>query len=202
MNRRVAAPGVGRLPIWSCSVRGFACHPCHHGRGALLPHLFTLTHLRRQAVYFLCHCPSGCPDRGLPGALPCGVRTFLPPCGGRPSGSLRRTDCTSHDLGTCHRCFTTKDTKDTKVRPSFPLCPWCALRPSKAGVTPRPQLGIGQPSVSWLIWYCSSFLYRLLRGVPITSAVFEMFQPLSRSLPTRNMRSAFSLNSRSVPAFA
>src|SRR5690606_28960570 len=33
----------------------------------------------RRAVYFLCHCPSGCPDRGLPGALPCGVRTFLPP---------------------------------------------------------------------------------------------------------------------------
>jgi len=49
----------------------------------------------RRAVYFLCHCPSGCPDRELPGALPCGVRTFLPPCGGRPSGSLRRCDCTS-----------------------------------------------------------------------------------------------------------
>src|SRR5215467_3804157 len=33
------------------------------------------------AVYFLCHCPSGCPDRALPGALPSGVRTFLPrPC--------------------------------------------------------------------------------------------------------------------------
>ena len=32
-----------RLPIWSCSVRGFACHSCYHERGALLPHLFTLT---------------------------------------------------------------------------------------------------------------------------------------------------------------
>ncbi len=32
-----------RLPIWSCSVRGLACHsPCGE-RGALLPHLFTLT---------------------------------------------------------------------------------------------------------------------------------------------------------------
>jgi len=30
------------------------------------------------AVYFLCHCPSGHPDRALPGALPYGVRTFLP----------------------------------------------------------------------------------------------------------------------------
>jgi hypothetical protein len=87
-NQRCSA---GRLPIWSCSVRGFACHPCYHGRGALLPHLFTIARLRPcglrrgwpcdlpLAVYFLCHCPSGCPDRGLPGALPCGVRTFLPP---------------------------------------------------------------------------------------------------------------------------
>src|SRR5439155_27056992 len=58
------------------------------------------------------------------------------------------------------------------------------------------------PSVSSLIWYCSSFLYKLLRGVPITSAVFEMFQPFSRGFPARNMRSAFSLNSRSVPSFA
>jgi len=30
------------------------------------------------AVYFLCHYPSGHPDRALPGALPYGVRTFLP----------------------------------------------------------------------------------------------------------------------------
>ena len=42
LPRRVAV----RPPIWSCSVRGFACRPCYHGRGALLPHLFTLTHLR------------------------------------------------------------------------------------------------------------------------------------------------------------
>src|SRR5262249_3639293 len=32
---------------------------------------------RRRAVCFLCHCPSGRPARVLPGALPCGVRTFL-----------------------------------------------------------------------------------------------------------------------------
>jgi len=35
----------------------------------------------------------------------------------------------------------------------------------------------------------------------MTSAVFEMFQPFSRSLPTRKARSALSLNSRNVPAF-
>src|SRR5262245_41923105 len=33
----------------------------------------------REAVCFLCHFPSGCPARALPGALPYGVRTFLPP---------------------------------------------------------------------------------------------------------------------------
>jgi len=32
-----------RLPIWSCSVRGFACHRPYDRCGALLPHLFTLT---------------------------------------------------------------------------------------------------------------------------------------------------------------
>src|SRR4029453_13434634 len=93
-----------RHPIWSCSVRGFACHRRYRRRGALLPHLFTLTsacpaHLgwsggavrlerattpresagHAEAVFFLCHCPSGCPARALPGALPFGVRTFLPP---------------------------------------------------------------------------------------------------------------------------
>ena len=35
-----------RFPIWSCSVRGFACHLPYGRRGALLPHLFTLTRLR------------------------------------------------------------------------------------------------------------------------------------------------------------
>src|SRR5687767_10697845 len=50
-----------RFPIWSCSVRGFACHLPYSRRGALLPHLFTLTRLRSpddgrgRAVYFLCH---------------------------------------------------------------------------------------------------------------------------------------------------
>ena len=35
--------GACRLPIWPCSVRGFACHLPYSRRGALLPHLFTLT---------------------------------------------------------------------------------------------------------------------------------------------------------------
>src|SRR6188508_456300 len=46
--RRAASAPCGasaslRSPIWSCSVRGFACHPPYGRRGALLPHLFTLT---------------------------------------------------------------------------------------------------------------------------------------------------------------
>ena len=41
--------------------------------------------------YFFCATsPSGYPDRALPGALPCGVRTFLSPYGKRSSGPLRQ----------------------------------------------------------------------------------------------------------------
>src|SRR5687768_18416531 len=50
----------------------------------------------RSGRYIFCATgPSGCPDRALPGALPFGVRTFLPayaPCGAparRSSGRLR-----------------------------------------------------------------------------------------------------------------
>ena len=52
------------FPIWSCSVRGFACHICCQMRGALLPHLFTLARLRR-AVCFLCHWSVGSPRPGV-----------------------------------------------------------------------------------------------------------------------------------------
>lgn len=54
----------------------------HRGRGALLPHLFTLTASRpkalRAAVCSLWHCPSGRPAWPLASILPCGARTFLP----------------------------------------------------------------------------------------------------------------------------
>lgn len=32
-----------RVLIWSCSKRGLPCRDCYQPRGALLPHLFTLT---------------------------------------------------------------------------------------------------------------------------------------------------------------
>ena len=45
----------------------------------LLPARTTEAKRNGLAVYFLCHYPSSHPDRALPGALPCGVRTFLSP---------------------------------------------------------------------------------------------------------------------------
>ena len=64
-----------RLPIWSCSVRGFACHPCCHGRGALLPHLFTLTSVARGGIF----------------SVPLSVRLLCP-------GVTRRTALRSSDF--------------------------------------------------------------------------------------------------------
>jgi hypothetical protein len=73
------------LPIWSCSVWGLPCRRHYWRRGALLPHLFTLTPRLRRRRYVLCCTgrPDGLnhPSRTLSGTLPCGVRTFLPrPC--------------------------------------------------------------------------------------------------------------------------
>ena len=54
-----------------------------------------------SAVCFLCHCPSGCPDRALPGALPSGVRTFLP----LPSRAFRRVPARRRSSGPLRRRF-------------------------------------------------------------------------------------------------
>jgi hypothetical protein len=43
------------LPIWSCSVCGLPCPPHYCGGGALLPHLFTLTRIREDAVWLVPH---------------------------------------------------------------------------------------------------------------------------------------------------
>jgi len=67
--------GRSCLPIWSCSVRGFACRPCRHGRGALLPHLFTLTPRRgpsRLARWSLISgpcCYEASPEQGPKGRV-------------------------------------------------------------------------------------------------------------------------------------
>ena len=75
--------GAGRSssPIWSCSAWGLPCRPDYSGRGALLPHHFTLTRIA-GGRYIFCGTfrrdPSPDPPRPLAGTLPCGDRTFLP----------------------------------------------------------------------------------------------------------------------------
>ena len=68
-------------PIWSCSVWGFPCHRHHWRRGALLPHLFTLTppiiltgrtepvKMMGGAVCFLWHSPSAPLERRRPDVI-------------------------------------------------------------------------------------------------------------------------------------
>jgi len=96
---RVAAPAAtlfglapcGVLPATNVTVgavrsyRTFSpllpCIRCTWGelpRGSRCARLLPRSTECTAAVYFLCHFPSGCPARTLSGALPCGVRTFLP----------------------------------------------------------------------------------------------------------------------------
>src|SRR5262245_38580 len=63
------------LPPARCALTA-PFHPYPHAPGALFITPFESAG-RAEAVCFLCHCPSSCPARGLPGALPFGVRTFL-----------------------------------------------------------------------------------------------------------------------------
>ncbi|VFN07331.1 MAG: hypothetical protein BECKG1743D_GA0114223_113031 [Candidatus Kentron sp. G] len=84
-HARTTRKGAISPLIWSCSGWGLPCHPSYLGRGALLPHLFTLTCLspvclalgKKRAVYFLWHFPWTRVPQALPGTLPCGARTFL-----------------------------------------------------------------------------------------------------------------------------
>jgi len=79
------------FPIWPCTRWGFPCLVACASSGALLPHLFTLTHALRRGRFILC----GTVRRGisrfrrprvsslrrtkLRGIAPYGVRTFLLP---------------------------------------------------------------------------------------------------------------------------
>jgi hypothetical protein len=74
---------------------------------------------RKRAVYFLCHYPSGCPDRGLPGALPCGVRTFLCLTWTGPKG-LHRTS--SDRLARCEPLIVLRG-QDRRPTPAYPAHP-------------------------------------------------------------------------------
>ena len=101
LARRDYGPDQPSPPIWPCSARGLPCPRCRHRGGGLLSHRFTLTDrfprmgsgprfcLRlltgreATAVCSLLHYPWPSPLRFgplvLPGALSCGVRTFLHP---------------------------------------------------------------------------------------------------------------------------
>ena len=69
MNRREPSPH-----IWSCCRWGLPCHACHHARGALLPHHFTLAKPTAGpwafGGIFLLHFPSGCPAWMLSSTVP------------------------------------------------------------------------------------------------------------------------------------
>jgi len=85
-NMERAAPG---FPIWPCTRWGFPCRVACASRGALLPHLFTITAGSRQRLSIFCGTvrrefvlPPACIPRykkqRLRGIAPSGVRTFLP----------------------------------------------------------------------------------------------------------------------------
>ncbi len=78
-----SAAGRRSSPIWSCSTWGLPCHPGCPGRGALLPHLFTLTPVARGGMFSVAlsvNRPLRAAPRPLAGTLPCGDRTLLPGC--------------------------------------------------------------------------------------------------------------------------
>lgn len=86
-------PVAAAVPTWSCSRWGLPCRPCYQGRGALLPHPFTLAAAKAAAVCFLWHCPWGRPRRTLSGTVFPWSPDFPPPAiikggKGRPSGHL------------------------------------------------------------------------------------------------------------------
>ena len=70
--------GTLNVPLFGLAPGGvYRAADCYQLRGALLPHLFTLTGPEGQAVYFLWHCPWARAPQALPGTLPNGARTFL-----------------------------------------------------------------------------------------------------------------------------
>ncbi len=66
-----------RTPLFGLAPGGvYRAASCYQSRGALLPHLFTLTNVK-PAVSFLWHFPWARAPQELPGALSEGARTFL-----------------------------------------------------------------------------------------------------------------------------
>ena len=68
-----------RASLFGLAPAGLPCRRRYRRRGALLPHHFnlTVTLARAWAVSFLLHFPWARAPQALPGAVPCGARTFL-----------------------------------------------------------------------------------------------------------------------------
>src|SRR6202142_2623435 len=85
-ERAAPPPLFGLAPHGVCPASAHYCR-----RGALLPHLFTLTHPRKPgaggtfSVALSVKPALSEPPRPLAGMLPCGDRTFLPPRLGFPA---------------------------------------------------------------------------------------------------------------------
>src|SRR4051812_6359429 len=101
-----------------------------------------------QAVYFLCHYPSSHPDRALPGALPFGVRTFLPGRAIRP----RRSSCQLRRGQSDRKGLRAQGSGGSGLA-GAQGSGLTGLRTQGSGLR-----GPSYPSVSCLIAYCSSFL--------------------------------------------
>ena len=87
------------VPIRFCSRWGLPCRPRCRVRGALLPHLFTLTSPEKPKLssarrFDLCGAfPGVAPAGRYPAPYFRGARTFLPRERERPSGRLARGKC-------------------------------------------------------------------------------------------------------------
>ena len=123
--------GRGRraVPTWSCSRWGLPCRPRRRGRGALLPHPFTLTGGPSPrgagtgpAVCFLWHFPWGRPRRALPGTVFPWSPDFPPPAR-RVSPAPRKAAI--RPSGTTHKVA-------------------APAAPSRTGLPAKPEQGLGE----------------------------------------------------------
>ncbi len=142
-----AAACAACFPIWPCSRRGFQCRRRYRRRGALLPHLFTLAVVLAHAwaVYFLLHFPWARAPQALPGAVPCGARTFL--CLLAKTAIAWPTPATNIEgpgVG-LKRCFQADSSQGQgparRRRCAWPrsVPPWLPPRPMPAGISAAPQ---------------------------------------------------------------
>jgi len=115
--------GASDSPIWPCSVRGFACHRCCHRRGALLPHLFTLTRLRpfglRRSGIFSVPLSFGLPRPGVTRRTALRSSDFPPSDVTLASFTGRRSSATTPDLLTSQPIYLPDDCTGFDGQASF-----------------------------------------------------------------------------------